>query len=47
LPQVLRDYPELIDVHRITIPESFATIKLRLWDEKQKKLVPFAAVQGL
>jgi len=47
LPQVLRDYPELVDVHRITIPESFSTIKLRLWDEKQKKLVPFAAVQGL
>ena len=47
LPHVLRDYPELVNVHRITIRESFATIKLRLWDEKQKKLVSFAAAQGL
>ena len=47
LPQVLRDYPELVNVHRITIRESLATVKLRLWDEKQKKLVSFAAAQGL
>ncbi len=42
LPQVLRDYPELVSAHRITLMESFATVKLRLWDEKNKKLVSFA-----
>ncbi len=47
LPQVLRDYPELKDVHRITIRQSLGTVKLRLWDEKQKKLVSFAGAQGL
>ena len=47
LPQVLRDNPELKEVHRIGFLESFATVKLRLWDEKQKKLISFAAAQGL
>lgn len=42
LPHVLNDNPELKSVRRITIRESFSTVKLRLWDEKQKKLVSFA-----
>ncbi len=42
LPQVLRDYPELASNHRITLMESFSTVKLRLWDEENKKLVSFA-----
>lgn len=47
LPQVLRDHPELVSPHRITLKESFATIKLRLWDEDNKRLVSFAAAKAV
>ncbi len=39
LPQVLRDFPELANVHRITLWESFKCVKLRLWDENERRLV--------
>lgn len=42
LPEVLRDFPELADVGRISIAESFRGTKLALWDEKLEKLVTFA-----
>ena len=45
LPQVLRDYPELADVQRVTLRESFKYAKLRLWDERNGRLVPLAQVQ--
>jgi len=45
LPEILRDYPELIDVRRITFKESFACLKLRLWDESQNRMVPFSALK--
>jgi omega-6 fatty acid desaturase (delta-12 desaturase) len=41
LPEVLRDYPELRDVGRITIPDSLRCVKLVLWDESRRKLVSF------
>jgi len=41
LPDVLRDHPELIDVKRITFLESFQYTHLRLWDEKNKRMVSF------
>jgi omega-6 fatty acid desaturase (delta-12 desaturase) len=41
LPQVLRDFPELTEVKRLTLVESFACLKLRLWDESQRRLVSF------
>ena len=41
LPQVLLDHPELKAVRRITLKESLGCVKLRLWDESQRKLVPF------
>ena len=41
LQQVLRDHPELRDVKRITIGESIACYRLKLWDERQRKLVSF------
>lgn len=41
LPQVLRDYPELVSIGRITIPESFRLVKLKLWDENAQRLVSF------
>jgi acyl-lipid omega-6 desaturase (Delta-12 desaturase) len=41
LHQVLRDNPELRDVGRLTLFESFRTIHLALWDEAKKKLITF------
>ena len=45
LPEVLRDRPELVGVNRLTIRDTFRTFGLALWDEDQKRLVPFAAVK--
>ncbi len=47
LPQVLEDYPELASIKRMTLIESFSTVKLRLWDEGQKKLISFQAAYAL
>ena len=47
LPQVLRDFPELIEVRRLTLFESFACLKLRLWDETQRRLVSFKEARRL
>ena len=41
LPDVLRDYPELRDVSRITFLESLKCVKLALWDEKEYRLLSF------
>jgi len=41
LPQVLRDFPELANVRRITLLESFRCVRLRLWDETKRRLVSF------
>ena len=41
LGDVLKDYPELINVHRITLRESFHYARLQLWCTKQKRLVSF------
>lgn len=41
LPELIRDYPELRDVRRITLWKSFALIKLKLWDSKHKRLISF------
>jgi len=41
LPQVLRDYPELRAVGRLTLLESFRCVHLVLWDETQRRLVSF------
>jgi omega-6 fatty acid desaturase (delta-12 desaturase) len=47
LPQVLRDFPELANVRRITLLESFKSLKLRLWDERQRRLVSFAEARAI
>lgn len=44
LPHVLRDFPELADVRRVTLWESFSYARLRLWDQVEKRLVPIAEV---
>ena len=41
LPQVLRDHPELAQIRRLTVMESIACVRLRLWDEGQRRLVSF------
>ncbi len=45
LPEVLRDHPELANVPRLTILQSIACVRLKLWDEEQRKLVPFSALK--
>lgn len=42
LPKVLKDFPELAEVRRITLWESLKCINLRLWDEDAKRLVSFS-----
>ncbi len=41
LPRVLRDHPELKSVGRLTLMESFACVRLVLWDESNRRLVSF------
>ncbi|MDV6225282.1 fatty acid desaturase [Nitratireductor aquimarinus] len=41
LPEVLRDYPDLRHIGRITLFQSFSCVKLVLWDEQAKRLVSF------
>ena len=41
LPRVLRDHPELRNVSRLTLVESFRCVQLVLWDEGQQRLVSF------
>ena len=46
LPRVLRDHPELRDVGRITLLQSFQCVRLVLWDEAQRRLVSFREIRG-
>jgi acyl-lipid omega-6 desaturase (Delta-12 desaturase) len=41
LPEVLRDCPALAGVNRIGLRDSLACLRLRLWDEQSRRLVPF------
>ncbi|MCB1493510.1 MAG: fatty acid desaturase [Rhodobiaceae bacterium] len=41
LQNVLRDHPELRDVSRMTLWQSFGCLRLSLWDETQRRLVSF------
>jgi len=43
LQQVLDTYPELRRVATLTLKESFRCVRLVLWDERARKLVPFPA----
>ena len=41
LPEVLRTYPELSEVGRLTLWRSFFSVRLALWDEDKRRLVSF------
>jgi omega-6 fatty acid desaturase (delta-12 desaturase) len=41
LPRVLREYPELANIGRLTLWESIKCVRLVLWDESRKKLISF------
>jgi acyl-lipid omega-6 desaturase (Delta-12 desaturase) len=41
LPWVLRDYPDLHGVSRLTLRQSFRCIRLVLWDESRQRLFSF------
>lgn len=41
LPEILRDFPELKEIGRITVAQSLGCVKLALWDEGRRKLVSF------
>lgn len=47
LPQVLKDHPELQDISRITLWQSFKFARLKLWDEAQEKLVTFREARAM
>lgn len=47
LPEVLRDFPELRDIGRITIAQSLGCVKLALWDEDQRRLVSFREARAM
>ena len=46
LPRVLRDYPELRNINRLTLGESFRCVRLVLWDERRRRLVSFSEVRA-
>jgi omega-6 fatty acid desaturase (delta-12 desaturase) len=46
LPNVLHDYPELRDVGRLTLLQSFRCVRLVLWDEAQRRLITFRAARN-
>ena len=45
LPLVLRDYPELGVIGRLTLIQSFRCVRLMLWDEAQQRLVSLREVR--
>jgi omega-6 fatty acid desaturase (delta-12 desaturase) len=42
---VLRDYPDLDGIGRLTLLQSFRCVRLALWDESQERLVSFREVR--
>jgi len=46
LQQALDEHPELRDVPTLTLWQSLRCVRLTLWDERERKLVPFRAVRS-
>ena len=47
LPSVMREHPELRDIGRLTLMQSFRCVRLALWDETQRRLVSFREARRL
>ncbi len=47
LTEVLRDHPTLAESQRMTLVQSFACVRLQLWDERQRKLLTVAQAKTL
>lgn len=47
LPAVLKDHPPLAEIQKITVWESLKTVRLKLWDAKNKRLVSFSEARAL
>lgn len=47
LHEVLRDHPELRDIGRLTLRQSFKCFRLALWDEQRQRLVAFRDVAAI
>ena len=45
LPQVLKDFPELAQIGRLTFRQSLRCVPLALWDEELRRMVSFGAVR--
>lgn len=45
LPEVLRDYPALHDMGRMTLLQSLGCIRLVLWDEARRRMISFKDMQ--
>jgi len=45
LPLLLRDYPALSGIGRLTLVQSFRCVRLVLWDEGQRRLISFREVR--
>ena len=43
LPEVLREFPQLAGVSRLTFRQSLGSFRLKLWDQAQRRLVPLRA----
>lgn len=46
LPCVLRDYPELAAVGRLTLLQSLRCVRVVLWDETRQRLISFREMRG-
>jgi omega-6 fatty acid desaturase (delta-12 desaturase) len=47
LPEVLRDKPELHGISRLTLLDSFKSVKLVLWSEELRRLVSFKEARSI
>jgi acyl-lipid omega-6 desaturase (Delta-12 desaturase) len=47
LPHVLREYPELKAIGRVTLLQSLGCVRLALWDDRRKQLIRFSDLRRL
>ena len=47
LPLILRHHPELAKIGRLTLAQSFACVRLVLWDETARRLISFRELRTL